>query len=99
MSTYDFVQLALLAIGGEIKGKTKLQKTVYLLGLLTGQLEDLGYRANFYGPYSDEVANAVRTLKGLGFADQSTSGGNCDPRGFEITRTDLKLNHAGLAVA
>ena len=29
METYDFVQLTLLAMGGEIKGKTKLQKMVY----------------------------------------------------------------------
>jgi uncharacterized protein YwgA len=99
MTTYDFVHLALLAVGGEVRGKTKLQKTVYFLGLLTGQLEGLGYRAHYYGPYSDDVADAVRTLDGLGFADRSTAGmGSYDPMGFEVKRTDYKLSPAGMAI-
>jgi uncharacterized protein YwgA len=100
MTTYDFVHLALLATGGEVRGKTKLQKTVYFLGLLTGQLDGLGYRAHYYGPYSDEVADAVRTLDGLGFVDRSTAGmGAYDPMGFEVKRTDYRLNAAGLTIA
>jgi uncharacterized protein YwgA len=55
MDAKEFVQLSMLAMGSEIQGKTKLQKTVYFLGLMTGCLDDLGYRAHFYGPYSDEV--------------------------------------------
>ena len=35
MTPYDFVQLTLYAAGGKIRGKTRLQKTVYFLGLLT----------------------------------------------------------------
>ena len=31
IDVYDFVQLAFLVMDGEIKGKTKLQKTVYFL--------------------------------------------------------------------
>jgi uncharacterized protein YwgA len=100
MTTYDFVHLALLASGGEIRGKTKLQKTVYFLGLLTGPHQGLGYRAHYYGPYSDEVADAVRTLNGLGFVDRTTAGvGSSDPRGFEIKRTDYKLNPSGTSIA
>ena len=74
MNARDFVQLALIAMDGEIRGKTKLQKTVYFLGLLTGSLDDLGYRAHFYGPYSDDVAEAVGWLKTIGTADQTSSG-------------------------
>jgi uncharacterized protein YwgA len=95
MDAKDFVTLALLVKGGEIRGKTKLQKTVYFLGLMTGQLENLGYRAHFYGPYSDEVADAVTTLKTIGAIDQNVCGWGTDPSGFEIRRYDFRLNEQG----
>jgi uncharacterized protein YwgA len=96
MDARDFVQLALIALDGEIHGKTKLQKTVYFLGLLTGSLDDLGYRAHFYGPYSDDVAEAVGWLKTIGAVDQTSSGvGNMDDSGFEIRRYDFRLNEQG----
>jgi uncharacterized protein YwgA len=100
MTTYDFVHLTFLAFDGEIKGKTKLQKTVYFLGLALGQQDGLGYRAHFYGPYSDEVAAAVERLKALGFLDQTVSGiGTVDARGFEVARHDYRLSDAGKEIA
>ena len=100
MDPYDFVQLAILAVGGEIKGKTKLQKTMYFLGVLTGHLDDLGYRPHFYGPYSEEVVDAVDRLEAVGFLDQSIrGGGTVDTSGFEIYRCDYRLNKDGLAIA
>jgi len=100
MTTYDFVHLAFLALNGEIKGKTKLQKVVYFLGLASGQQDLLGYRPHFYGPYSDEVAAAVERLKALGFLDQTVSGiGMVDTRGFEVARHDYRLSDAGKRVA
>jgi uncharacterized protein YwgA len=96
MDAKEFVPLALLAMGSEIQGKTKLQKTVYFLGLLTGCLEDLGYRAHFYGPYSDEVADALGWLRTIGAVDSTSSGvGNVDHAGFEIRRHDFRLNEQG----
>jgi hypothetical protein len=98
MTTYDFVHLTLLALGG-VKGKTKLQKVIFFLGIATGHEKDLGYRAHFYGPYSDEVANSVERLKALGFLDQTISGGGTvDPRGFEVARHDYHLNASGKLV-
>lgn len=100
MDPYDFVQLALLAAGGEIKGKTKLQKTMYFLGVITGHLEDLGYRPHFYGPYSEDVADAVDRLVSVGFVDQEIRGGTAvNEFGFEIYRYDFRLNADGKAVA
>src|SRR4051794_11752051 len=96
MEARDFVQLALLATDGEIQGKTKLQKTVYFLGLMTDQLDDLGYRAHYYGPYSDEVAGAVGWLKTIGAVEQTSSGvGSTDNSGFEVRRYDFRLNERG----
>lgn len=100
MTPYDFVHLAMLAVGSEIRGKTKLQKTIYFLGLLTGQLEELGFRAHYYGPYSDDISDAASTLEGLGFVSSSiASVGSVDPAGFEIRRTDYRLTEEGRAIA
>lgn len=100
MNTYDFVHLALHAMGGEIKGKTKFQKTVYFLGLLTEIAEDLGYRPHFYGPYSSEVAGAADRLRALGFAMQTAAGGGAvDQAGFEVARYDLRLTEEGTRMA
>ncbi len=100
MNTYDFVHLALHAMGGEIAGKTKLQKTVYFLGVMTECLEELGYGAHYYGPYSAEVAEGADRLVALGFVDVSVSGAwGVDARGFEVARYDYKLNEEGKRVA
>jgi uncharacterized protein YwgA len=100
MKTYDFVHLSLLAVGGEIKGKTKLQKTVYFLGLMTGQLDRLGYNAHYYGPYSGEVAESVSTLEGVGFISSSVASvGSVDLQGFEVRRTDYHLTEEGRGIA
>lgn len=100
MNTYDFVHLALHAMGGEIRGKTKFQKTVYFLGLLTKTVDDLGYRPHFYGPYSSEVAGAAGQLRALGFATQTAAGGGAvDQAGFEVARYDLRLTEEGVRMA
>lgn len=100
MEAYDFVQLSLLAVGGEIKGKTKLQKTVYFLGVMTGCCRELGYRAHFYGPYSDEVADSINRLKAIGAVDQNVRGGGAvDKSGFEVCRYDFRLNDEGRELA
>ena len=65
IDAYDFVHLALYTVGGEIKGKTLLQKTVYFLGVLTDSIDQLAYRAHFYGPYSQDVVDACSRLRAL----------------------------------
>ena len=100
MKAYDFVQMTLLALGGEIHGKTKLQKTVYFLGIMTGELDNLGYGPHFYGPYSAEVADAVGQLHALGFLDRNTvQTGMQGSFGFEATRYDFTFTEAGQRVA
>lgn len=100
MNTRDFVQLALLASGGEIEGKTMLQKTIYFLGLLTDSVGNLGYRAHFYGPYSDEVNHALTYLKTIDVLEESvTPWGAVDQSGFEVRRYDFRLNAQGRKLA
>ena len=96
MDARTFVQLGLLALGGIVHGKTKYQKSIYFLGLMTGCLEALGYRAHYYGPYSEDVAEAMDWLRIIGAVDQSSSGvGTVDSSGFEIRRYDYRLNPRG----
>jgi uncharacterized protein YwgA len=100
MSPYDFVHLSLHAMGGEIRGKTKLQKTIYFLGLFSNMVDDLGYRAHYYGPYSADVAGAAQQLRALGFAVQTACGvGSVDSAGFEVARHDLCLTEEGTRMA
>lgn len=100
MKAYDFVHLELHAMGGAIHGRTKLQKTVYFLGVMTDHLEELGYGAHYYGPHSAQVAQAADRLVSLGFVDLSVSAaGGIDSRGFEVARYDYELNDEGRQVA
>jgi uncharacterized protein YwgA len=96
MDARTFAQLGLLALGGSVHGKTKYQKSIYFLGLMTGCVEALGYRAHYYGPYSEDVAEAMDWLRIIGAVDQSSSGvGTVDSSGFEIRRYDYRLNPRG----
>jgi len=98
MRTRDLLILAYDAFGGEIRGKTTLQKRIYFLGEALGY--ELGYEAHYYGPYSSEVANANAELKSLGYLDESISTwGNITPQGFEIIRYDYNLTGDGQSFA
>lgn len=96
METHHFLLLALDAMGGDVRGKTLLYKRVYFLGRLSGHLDELGYYAHYYGPYSDQIGEAMGMLRALGFLSEERHGyGAADTRGFEITRTDYSLTPDG----
>jgi len=100
MKPYDFVHLLLHATGGRLQGRTKLQKMAYFVGILTGMLDELGYRPHFYGPYSPWLAGAVDELRSVGFLEQRVAGGgSIDPRGFELSRYDYLLTEDGKQIA
>ncbi|MBN2330080.1 MAG: hypothetical protein JXR73_23270 [Candidatus Omnitrophica bacterium] len=100
MNTYDFVHLAIYAIGGEVKGKTKLQKIIYFFGVLTNMHKELGFNPHYYGPYSSEVAAALDRLKMLDFVTENIySGGSLDSNGFEVARHDFSLTDEGKKIA
>lgn len=100
MDARTFLMLAMDALGGHVRGRTKVQKQVYFLGLLTGELKNLGYEAHYYGPYSQAVSNALSLLKNIGLVDESSSGaGAVNDMGFEVRRYDYTLNDDGRAVA
>jgi uncharacterized protein len=100
LKPYDFVHLLLHAAGGRIQGRTKLQKMAYFTAILTGMLDDLGFKPHFYGPYSPLVTGALDELRSVGFLDQRIQGGgHVDPRGFELARYDYVLTDDGKQIA
>jgi uncharacterized protein YwgA len=70
------------------------------LGILTGNLDELGYRPHYYGPYSATVGDAVARLKALNFVQESSlHTGVVDDSGFEIARHDFLLTDEGKRIA
>lgn len=55
--------------GQEIRGRTLLQKRVYFLGELTG--EEYDFHPHYFGPYSPVVMDALGSLVGAGFVDET----------------------------
>jgi uncharacterized protein YwgA len=89
MKTSELVLLAYSAFDGKMKGKTKLQKILYFLGIMLE--EDLGYEAHYYGPYSSLVANTNSKLSVLGFLEENTEPWGINSEGFEVARYDYNL--------
>ncbi|MBI4334205.1 MAG: hypothetical protein HY673_23320 [Chloroflexi bacterium] len=90
----NIVLLSIEAFGGSITGKTLLQKRLYFVSKLIAR--DMGYRAHYYGPYSDTVAAALVQLKNLGFIEEEVVGlGSTNLTGFEVRRFDYRLSDAG----
>ncbi len=98
MKTRHILTVLLAKSGGEIRGKTKMQKEMYFLAEVLQM--DLAYRPHFYGPYSDEVGGGMDQLEGIGFVDMRREYlGREDQRGFEVHRCDFKLNKHGEEMA
>lgn len=54
--------------GGDepVRGRTKMQKLVFMLSQIYGRDEEMGFEPDMYGPYSEIVDEEVRHLEGLG---------------------------------
>ncbi len=87
--------IALEAMGGQVLGRTLLQKRMYFVGELLG--EDLGFRSHFYGPYSSLVHSEAVQASTLGLLQESSSTGSSVPG--ERGRVDYSLTEAGLDTA
>ncbi|RZJ18615.1 MAG: hypothetical protein EON91_04610 [Brevundimonas sp.] len=60
MTDYEnAVRDVIAAAGGRLVGKTRLQKTAYILKI-AGLSPDFSYTYHFYGPYSEDVASATK---------------------------------------
>ncbi len=81
-------------IGDRPNGKTYVQKVCYFVSKLIGQ--SLGYRAHYYGPYSDSVSAELAFLTAGGFLAEDRKGsGVAGTMGWEIARYDYRLTKQG----
>lgn len=90
--------LVMDAFGDRITGRTMLQKRFYFLAAVLRQ--EMGYRAHYYGPYSDEVTSNVTLLKAANLLkeEQQGSGGVSDT-GHNVVRYDYELTEDGRQAA
>lgn len=94
MKVRSVILLALDAFGGNVNGKTLLQKRLYFMSHIVD--EDWGHHAHYYGPYSDVVASELVTLKVQGLVNEiNRSYGMAADTGFEIKRYDYTLTDPG----
>lgn len=67
MATYDLHERAASLIadaGGELVGRTRLQKVAYL-SQLAGFSDDFDFEYRHYGPFSEELADAMKLATGM----------------------------------
>jgi uncharacterized protein YwgA len=80
--------------GARPNGKTYMQKLCFFVSKLTNQ--PMGYRAHYYGPYSDEVSAALSFLTAAGLVTETRHGGGvAGTGGWEIARFDYSLTEQG----
>jgi uncharacterized protein YwgA len=90
------VLLAIDAFGGQVGGKTLLQKRLYFTEVLLGENLGLDFDAHYYGPYSAVINSELATLKLQGQLREETSNyGILDQSGFEVRRYRYELTDAG----
>jgi len=95
MNTSQFVLSLIAASGGNLQGRTLLQKKGYFASLLTGIPVNLGYQAHYYGPYSATIDGTLTQLKNLGFVEEASTGFGVVSGGFEMRRYDYCLTNDG----
>lgn len=90
------ILLAIESFGDQIRGKTLLQKRLYFLGVILN--EDLGFRAHYYGPYSETINDSLQALKTSGLVEESQIHyGAYDSKGFEQMQYNFQLTPDGKA--
>ena len=92
------ILMLLDAFDGSIRGKTLLQKRLFFLQELLSEPLPMGFRAHYFGPYSDTISEEVGMLRSSGLVEEAAqSFGTIDPRGFERSRYDYRLTEDGKA--
>ncbi|MEM2944620.1 MAG: hypothetical protein QW087_07770 [Methanomassiliicoccales archaeon] len=78
MDVFDAVLVAVYAAGGNITGRTAIQKMLYFAK--ERGLVKTTYIPHYYGPYSAEVADVVQELVCMGFLHEEVEADeNADP--------------------
>ena len=105
MEREEIVVALLKAAGGQLVGRVRLQKVVYLLDQL-GLESGFRYDYHHYGPFSRDLDNAVADAEAFGLVDEKFGRRQVDgarysifkltAAGFESPATIDRLNEAAL---
>jgi uncharacterized protein YwgA len=93
MEPRDVVLILLDAYGGQIRGRTLLQKVCYFADVKAGLA--LRFRAHYYGPYSSIVEESVEEAKALGFVSEEPIPWGVSSSFGELRRFDYRLTEDG----
>ena len=75
-------------------GRTYIQKLCFFVSKILDR--QLGFRAHYYGPYSDQISAELAFLTGAGLVTEARRGsGMPGTEGWEIARFDYSLTEAG----
>jgi uncharacterized protein YwgA len=99
MNAAQFALALLDASGGQLQGRTLVQKTAYFVSLLSGVDPGLDFNAHYYGPYSGVLDSTFTRLKNLGFVGEDSTGFGVFNEGFELRRYDYALTSDGKKLA
>jgi uncharacterized protein YwgA len=86
----DVVTAVLTAAGGELTGRVRLQKTVYLLDCL-GLESGFAYEYHHYGPFSRDLENATADAKAFDLIEEKFDHRQSDGAVYSIFA--LKTKH------
>lgn len=89
----DLILLIIDYEGGQIEGKTFIQKIIYFISVFLD--EDYGFKPHYYGPYSPLVEAGLGNLNGLGFIEINLQEMGLNRPGFELRRYDYALTDSG----
>ena len=81
----SIVQSVVAAAGGEVMGRIRLQKLVFLLDQL-GLDSGFSYTYHHYGPYSSELTHAADFAKAFGFVEEEFRHRNSDGARYSVFR-------------
>ncbi len=79
----DIVAAVIAAAGGELTGRVRLQKTVYLLDRL-GLNSRFGFEYHHYGPFSRDLDNATADAKAFGLVDEKFEHRQSDGAAYSV---------------
>ena len=81
----DVVAAVLAAAGGELTGRVRLQKAVYLMDRL-GLESGLSFDYHHYGPFSRDLDNATADAKAFGLVEEEFERRQSDGATYSIFR-------------
>lgn len=93
ISPSDVVLALLKNHGGQIKGRTVLQKLAYFCSVMLKQ--DLGYSPHYFGPFSRQVESAADQLALSGLVSQNSTVIGSNNAGMPIRHYSYELSDEG----